>query len=1137
MADIYDNSPERKFVDGLRKTITTSGVKRVDFCVGYFNLRGWDQIADQVDLLEGEQVREIDATMQRPVMVERKCRLLIGMYRPDEEIIRELYSCREVEPLDTEHLLRYKMKVAEDFRHQLTIGVPSNADEQTIRHLAQQLREGRVCVKLYLRQPLHAKLYLAYRKDDFNPHPTIMGSSNLTYAGMVGQGELDTQISDKDNTLKLVKWFDDRWDDPQCLDITAELLKILEESWAGQEELPPYYIYMKTAYHLSQDARAGIAEYTLPPIFQHDLFEFQQTAVKIAVRHLRNDKLNGAMIGDVVGLGKTITACAVAKIYEQAFAASSLIICPANLCEMWEKYKRKYDLKAEIISKDKPIDVDSMAYFKLVIIDESHNLRNRDGKRYKNIKELIEHQDCKVLLLTATPYNKDFSDLGNQLRLFLNEDADLGIRPENYINALGGERVFLRNNADIPIRSIRAFERGGNKDDWNELMKLFLVRRTRTFIKENYASEDENGRKCLVFPDGSTAAFPDRIPCSRTFEVRPGDQYSTLYSEQMNDLMLSLNLPRYGLSMYINEQEQATASPAVKKQLENLSRAGKRMMGFCRSTFFKRMDSCGMSFLLTLYRHALRNMVYLYAIENDLPLPIGDENTLPEDYTEDMPPTDNLFGETPEAVIAEGEELHIPTDKKTYYEKAVEYYAAIQGKNAVKWIEPKYFTSRLKTRLEKDCKTIFKMIELCGDWLPMEDAKLNSLEKLLTSTHKNDKVLIFTQYADTAVYLYNQLRKRGMKHVAYATGNTEHPTKIAERFSPISNEVPNPIPEDVRYRILIATDVLSEGQNLQDAHVIVNYDLPWAIIRLIQRAGRVDRIGQKSEKIYCYSFFPADGIEEIIHLRKRLNDRINENAAVLGSDEQFFEGNEQNLRDMFNEKSGILDDAEDDDVDLSSLAYEIWKRGISSHPELKQIIPSLSNVVYSTKRPIEGQSDSVITYARTYNDIDVLSWWDANGNLISNSQKRILLAMACEYNEQPLERLENHHELVSKAVANIHIENTNTSGILGGRFSTRYKIWQLLDDYYNNHPVDLLFTESMRETVKMAMDDIYQFPPLEATKYTIGQMFRSRSISNDDIIEYIIEAYKNNNFCRVIEDNNTNHDAQILCSMGIRKIN
>ena len=104
-------------MDGLRKTITTSGVKRVDFCVGYFNLRGWDQIADQVDLLEGEQVREIDATMQRPVMVERKCRLLIGMYRPDEEIIRELYSCREVEPLDTEHLLRYKMKVAEDFRH------------------------------------------------------------------------------------------------------------------------------------------------------------------------------------------------------------------------------------------------------------------------------------------------------------------------------------------------------------------------------------------------------------------------------------------------------------------------------------------------------------------------------------------------------------------------------------------------------------------------------------------------------------------------------------------------------------------------------------------------------------------------------------------------------------------------------------------------------------------------------------------------------------------------------------------------------------------------------------------------------------------------------------------------------------
>lgn len=1131
MADIYDNSPERKFVEGLKKNITAIGVKRVDFCIGYFNLRGWDQIADEVDTLQGATIYELDE-FQQDIRKNRFCRLLIGMHRPDEELIRELYSCREPEPIDNEQMLRCKLKIAAEFQRQLMLGAPTNKDERTLRHLAEQLREGRVCVKLYLRRPLHAKLYLAYRDDDASPRPTIMGSSNLTYAGMVGQGELDTQIADKDNTQKLADWFDTHWNDPQCLDITEELLNVIDNSWAGQQDLKPYYIYMKTAYHLSQEARAGIAEYTLPPVFQHDLFPFQQNAVKIAVRHLRNEKLNGAMIGDVVGLGKTITACAIAKMYETMFTASTLVICPANLQEMWKKYKIRYDLKADIISKDKPIDIDNMPFYKLVIIDESHNLRNREGARYQNIKKFIEHQDCQVLLLSATPYNKDYSDLSNQLRLFLNEDADLGVRPERYIESIGGEHAFIRNNPDIPIRSIRAFEKSEDSDDWAELMRLFLVRRTRTFIKENYAQTGDDGRKYLVFPNGTKAAFPERIPSSLKFTTHPDDQYRRLYSTQMDDLMTSLYLPRYGLSEYINALEQEAASPADKRKLENLSRAGKRMMGFCRSTFYKRMDSSGLSFLLTLYRHALRNVLYLYAIEHNLPLPISDENALPDDYIEDIAAEDTLFSaERDGSLFVEGETITIPTDKKVYEAKAIEYYGAIQHKNGINWIDPKFFTTRLKTHLQRDFRTIMQMFALCGDWAPMEDPKLNKLVETLEGKHRNDKVLIFTQYADTAVYVYNQLRKRGIKHVAYATGNSENPTKIAECFSPISNEAT--VPESDQYRVLIATDVLSEGQNLQDSHVIINYDLPWAIIRLIQRAGRVDRIGQQAEKIFCYSFFPDDGIEEVINLRKRLNDRINANAGVIGSDELFFEGNEQNLRDLFNEKSGILDDAADDDVDLGSMAFEIWKRGTSAHPELKQIIPNLSNVIFSTKKAANGQPDSVITYARTYNDFDVLSWMDANGNMISNSQKRILLSMACEYGEEPQPKLENHHELVRKSVENIHIDNTTSAGTLGTRFSTRFRVWSLLDKYCNK-PTDLLYTQEMKNIVKLAADDIYQYPLLESTKFTLGQMLRSRSMSEDDIIQYIIEEHKANQFCRIEEKTDANNkEAQILCTLGI----
>lgn len=436
------------------------------------------------------------------------------------------------------------MEIAREFKKQLLLGLPTKQDEWTLRRLSAQLKEAKVCVKLYVAEPLHAKLYLAHRPDDnFNPIQAIMGSSNLTYAGLTKQGELNAEFGDSDSAQKLSAWFDDRWNDRFCIDITKELIDAIDNSWAGEEIIPPYYIYLKTAYHLSADARSGIKEFTLPPEFQNDLFDFQQTAVKIAARHLNSDKRGGAMIGDVVGLGKTITACAIAKIYEMTFASSTLIICPANLQDMWDKYRRRYDLKADIMSMAKPIDVDNARYYRLIIVDESHNLRNENGVRYRNIKALIERQDSKVLLLTATPYNKDFSDLANQLKLFISEDDDLGIRPEEYIRSLGGDRAFLQKHSEVFIRSIKAFERSDKLDDWQELMKLFLVRRTRTFIKENYAKTDpENGRKYLEFRDGHKSYFPDRIPKAIKFDTKEGDQYSRLYSSDMIAMMEELRL-------------------------------------------------------------------------------------------------------------------------------------------------------------------------------------------------------------------------------------------------------------------------------------------------------------------------------------------------------------------------------------------------------------------------------------------------------------------------------------------------------------------------------------------------------------------------------------------------------------------
>lgn len=1112
--------------------ISNIGVNRVDFCVGYFNLRGWDFICDEVENLDGDYVQEDDQVMP----VHRVCRLLIGMQRQPQEILRELYSQLDTMP-DGEFVQKQKRKIAQDFKNQLLIGLPTKKDEATLRRLSTQMKAGKVCVKLYLKELLHAKLYLAHRPiDKYNRVMAILGSSNLTYSGLTGNGELNAQIQDSGNAEKLDAWFNKRWNDRYCIDVTKELIDIIDQSWAADRMIPPYYIYLKTAYHLSKDARDGMKEFSLSPEFSRELFDFQQTAVKITARHLRNDKRKGAMIGDVVGLGKTITACAIAKIYETTFASSTLIICPANLQDMWKRYAAKYDLKVEIMSMSKPIDVDNARYYRLVIIDESHNLRNgMGGSRYRNIKQLIDHQDSSVLLLTATPYNKDFRDLENQLRLFIDDDQDLGIRPEAYIRKLGGERQFMLKHENVQnLRSISAFSKSDEVEDWNELMKLFLVRRTRTFIKQNYAkTDDKDGRKYLEFPNGERSYFPERLPRAEKFKTEPGDQYSRLYSPDMIELMESLSLPRYGLSQYVNEKTLEEASKYEKGIVEDLSRAGKRMMGFAKSTFFKRIDSSGFSFLLTLYRHILRNAVFIYALDNKLKLPIGDENSLPDAYLEDQDINSSLIEGDGPAVSDNGQELVIPTDLKHYTSIAEQHYNFIASKGNVGWIDNRYFKRTLKTKLKEDCQILIEMIRLCGNWNPQTDQKLRKLEELIRNVHPKEKIVVFTQYSDTANYLFRQLKKRGMDDIAVVTGDSENPTAIVERFSPNSNDK-NGMPASQQYRVIIATDVLSEGQNLQDSHIIVNFDLPWAIIRLIQRAGRVDRIGQESKQIFCYSFFPAEGVEKIISLRERLNNRINENAHIVGSDEIFFEGNEQNLRDMFNEKSGVLDEEEDNDVDLSSQAYQIWINAIKANPKLANIIPSLGNIIYSTKAATSPIDEGVVTYAQTEKEYDVLTWLDKEGNIISQSQKRILNAMSCNIETPAIDALDNHLELVGQAVKKIEEESVDRSmsGALGRRFSTRRQIIELLEKFSRQE--DNLFVQpDYKAEIDQAINDIYNHGLLSTAKLSLGQMLRRRH-DDADIVDYVISLRKEGSLCRIPEDDAIHKEPTIICSLGLR---
>jgi len=1112
MARIYDNI-DITFAEGLSGIITNKGVTRVDFCVGYFNLRGWEAVANKIDGLPGDFIYEGD------VRVERYCRLLIGMHRSPEEIIKELYAYLPNESVDAETVQRTKRKIAAEFRRQLTLGVPSVQAEWALRRLAAQLKEGRVIIKLYLRHPLHAKLYLAHRPSDhFNKIQAIMGSSNLTYSGLNREGELNAEFGDSDSAEKLAQWFDKRWEDRYSIDISVLLAEVIDSSWASEIQTPPYHIYLKTVYHLCQDVRAGLREYNLPPEFERDLFDFQATAVKLTARRL--DKVGGAMIGDVVGLGKTITACAIAKVYEMRNACSTLIVCPANLQDMWNKYVRQYDLKADVVSIAKKLDYRSMKYYRLVIVDESHNLRNNRGSRYANIKELIEYQGSKVLLLSATPYNKDFSDLSNQIKLFVGEDTDLGIQPDNYLKEINGAREFAKSHPDVYIRSIKAFEKSEYADDWRELMRLYLVRRTRTFIKDVYATLDPvKDRYYLEFKDGRRVYFPERKPKVLKFKTEPDDMFQRMYSGQMVDLLRALRLPRYGLYNYVDPTVQVSASRDEEQILENLSRAGTRMMGFCRSNFYKRMDSSGFAFLLSLYRHLLRNVIFLYALNHRLPLPIGDEGCLPD------PVNDNDTDETADA----DDILTFPLDLGYYEARAKEQYDRIVADDRVVWIEPTFFKGRLKTDLRKDNEILLKMIAQCGTWDPEQDEKLNELERLLRQTYPQEKILVFTQYSDTARYVGKQLLKRKLSNVAYITGDSENIMNVVERFSPVSNHVPAQIPVEQQVRVLVATDVLSEGQNLQDAHIIVNFDMPWAIIRLIQRAGRVDRIGQTSADVFCYSFFPQDGIENVIHLRERLNKRINTAADILDADEVFFEGNVQTLRNLYNEKSGILDETDLEEVDIQSRAFQIWKAATEADPSLKDTIPKLANVIYSTKATTDNKTpQGVITYTHTATGNDVLTWMDSDKNIITQSQQAILLAMACSAHEPACPSLPAHHEIVTESIRQIHQEKALTSGTLGSRFSTKYRLYALLDGYCKEERDTLFVTDELR----FALDDIYNYPMQESAKYQLGQMLK-RGQPVREIAEEVVELKKRNELCIIADDETLAKTPQIICSMGL----
>jgi len=283
----------------------------------------------------------------------------------------------------------------------------------------------------------------------------------------------------------------------------------------------------------------------------------------------------------------------------------------------------------------------------------------------------------------------------------------------------------------------------------------------------------------------------------------------------------------------------------------------------------------------------------------------------------------------------------------------------------------------------------------------------------------------------------------------------------------------------------------------------------------------------RSPKRFCVIH---EGIENIINLRRRLKNRIEQNAEVVGSDETFFEGDPVNIHDLYNEKSDILDEEDDGEVDLSSYAFQIWKNATDNNRELLKIIPDLQNVVYATKKINDEDrgNEGIAIYTRTADDNDVLAWVNKKGEIITQSQLKILKAVECKPETEALPKIANHHQLVEKGVEHIKEVESTIGGQLGKKSSAKYRTYMRLSRYYEENKDTLFVNEDLKRTI----DDIYQYPLREFARETLNRQLKS-GISDEELAGLVVSLREEDRLCFISDDEKKHKEPQIICSMGL----
>jgi superfamily II DNA or RNA helicase len=806
-----------------------------------------------------------------------------------------------------------------------------------VEELIAFLRRPEVAVRAYQDGFLHAKAYLfagdliAAGWERFQPVAAIVGSSNFTAAGLTSNRELnlahkvmldDAELDEPPPTTlwperprlqpsfadreqrrlwasavgaraiaELAEWFERQWQAGR--DFKDELVELLDTSKFGAHEYAPYQIYLKALFEYFRDdlEQADGSAVTRSAV---DLAEFQEDAVKKARKIL--DRYDGVLIGDSVGLGKTWIGKKLLEDHAYHLRQKALVVCPASLRAMWTHELREATIPAAILSQEElgQADFDPRPYADadVLLVDESHNFRNRAAQRYENLELLIslnggrgrDGQPKRLILLTATPINNDIFDLYHQISLFTRGDR-------SYFAAAGiGD---LQRYFATARRETRNGQSGAALFN---LLEEVVIRRTRPFIRAAYPE---------AVIHGQPVRWPERR--LRTIQYDLEATYAGIY-DRLVDSVDGLRLAPYQLETFKKKGVERDEFEQGREEA---------LVGIFKSRYLKRFESSVEAFRISVQRA----LEFIKTFESYVLDGRVLDSTSFQRALRFLEREDSEDDATPRSLA----------DELDAHAEARAYLAALRT------LDPtQYDLRRLHRALQSDIEALAEVWREIKDITPGRDAKLERLKDLLAGDLHGRKVLLFTYYKDTARYLFRELageagadwrEQAGQPRIRRMDSGAApaERTRLIEAFSPVSNGRPELVGTREEVQILISTDVLSEGQNLQDCGVLVNYDLHWNPTRMVQRAGRVDRLLSSHETVWIYNMFPDQGLERLLGLVESLSRKIVDidrtgflDASVLG--ETVHPRNFNTLRRIRDEDGAVVAE-EEQFAELASNEY------------------------------------------------------------------------------------------------------------------------------------------------------------------------------------------------------------------------